>query len=232
MVDASKTCKRTIKYVLHDVYHECLLDYQNITSICFCLGSRSHKFDIASLIQKTLLLSLKSSILFLGWWYLFCNENRTDTQHADWVEVCLKRASRHNRNESKVAGNFNQNDNTLFQGNKGSKMESSMNLPTNDNVPDNSIGDTSQIGVRTKPRVFGVDVRHWASQTCFLDTCTPQLSLPLLTWKAPLLILTACPVQGWKIAPSLDGKLCLMILYPRTSILISFVQWDQEMGRT
>lgn len=59
-VDVSKPLKRKLNYFYEGSIQECLLDYENITSICFGCGSQSHKFETCSLNSKTLPLKLKS----------------------------------------------------------------------------------------------------------------------------------------------------------------------------
>lgn len=44
-VDVSKPLKRKLKYFHEGVFCECLLDYANITNICFGRGSQPHKLD-------------------------------------------------------------------------------------------------------------------------------------------------------------------------------------------
>lgn len=60
-IDVSKPLKRMIKYVLDDVFYECLLEYENITCICFGCGSQSTSLMCANSFLKMLLLSWKSS---------------------------------------------------------------------------------------------------------------------------------------------------------------------------
>lgn len=77
-VDVSKPLKRTIKYVLVDVYRECLLDYENITSICFGFESQSHKFDSYKCNSKNIALELESFKRFsqVDDTHDFCSENK------------------------------------------------------------------------------------------------------------------------------------------------------------
>lgn len=123
--DVSKPLKRTIKYVLDDVCNESLLDYENITSLYFGCGANLTRLMCANSILKILLLSWKSfrsspKLITSG----YHNENKTDTQEADWVEVRLKRTPRTNKNQGKGAGKINQNDNATFKDLSDSKIDS------------------------------------------------------------------------------------------------------------
>lgn len=58
-VDVSKPLKRKLKYFYVGSIHECLLDYENITNICFRCGSQSHKFDTCSLKSKSIAIRIE-----------------------------------------------------------------------------------------------------------------------------------------------------------------------------
>lgn len=59
-VDISKHLKRKLKYFFESVIYECLLDYENITNICFGCGSQSHKFDSCTLNSKNIAIELRN----------------------------------------------------------------------------------------------------------------------------------------------------------------------------
>lgn len=37
--------RRKLRYLREGIFYECFLNYENITNICFCWGSQSHKCD-------------------------------------------------------------------------------------------------------------------------------------------------------------------------------------------
>lgn len=117
-IDVLKPLKRTIKYVLDGGCHKRLLDYENLTSICFGCGSQSHKFDACKLNSKNDTLKLEKFQRFsqVDDSHGLYNEEKTDTQEVDWVEVRLKKAPRPNCNEGKVDSEFIHNVKTVIQG--------------------------------------------------------------------------------------------------------------------
>lgn len=129
-VDVSKPLKRTLKYVLDGVCHECLLDYENITIICFGCGSQSQKFDTCRFNSRNIALKLEnfqelsqadeSQDLF--------NENKMETWDANWVEVPLKRTSRAYRNQGKIVMKSTHKTNSTFQDVNVSKNPSPTNF--------------------------------------------------------------------------------------------------------
>lgn len=86
--------KRKIKYIHDGDCYDCLLDFENITSICFGCGSQSHKFDTCMLNSKCISLKLEKfqEISQVDETLGFHMESKTEIQDADWVEVRLKRA--------------------------------------------------------------------------------------------------------------------------------------------
>lgn len=53
-VDISKPLKMEIKYRRDGLIRSCILDYENITNICYSGGSHDHKFDNCILNSKNI----------------------------------------------------------------------------------------------------------------------------------------------------------------------------------
>lgn len=71
-VDITRSLKRKINYVQEGILYEHLLDYENITSICFGCGSQSYRFNFCTFTSKNVAFKveklqryLKSMILMV-----------------------------------------------------------------------------------------------------------------------------------------------------------------------
>lgn len=58
-VDISKLLKMKIQYIRSGLVYDCLVDYENITTIFYGYGSQNHKFDACSLNSKSMAFELK-----------------------------------------------------------------------------------------------------------------------------------------------------------------------------
>lgn len=59
-VDVSRPLKSKVKYIRNATLYECLIDYENITSICYGCCSQFQNLTLVPLILKVLLSEWKS----------------------------------------------------------------------------------------------------------------------------------------------------------------------------
>lgn len=92
-MDISKPLKMKIKYIHCGSVYECLVDYENIISICYGCGSENHKFDACSFNSKSMAIRIErvheSSQMEDSQGHQV--NGMTNTQEAEWIEVKPKR---------------------------------------------------------------------------------------------------------------------------------------------
>lgn len=133
-----------------------------------------------------------------------------ETQDADWVEVCLKRAPRANRNQGKFETNSTHKTDFVSQDAKTLKNPSPTNFLTSTSFFGKNPVGSDQVGPSPKPRTSRRDVSTFenhihTSPTAVLTTMHPLLQgmiHPLrLATRPPLSLLRAMSLNGKSIQP-------------------------------
>lgn len=86
-VDISKLLKMKIQYIRSGLVYDCLVDYENITTIFYGYGSQNHKFDACSLNSKSMAFRIErlQEQLQTEGLHSHIDNGKSKTQEAKWI---------------------------------------------------------------------------------------------------------------------------------------------------